>query len=411
MMANVLVSLIGTGKQAAGDKEANNYVTTDYLFEGKKYADRTLIVDVLLEAKPFDKVYLIGTAESMWDNVADVFGADEDYVLDLYEKKENGSIEEKDLVLLQKLLDERTNGAGSRILLVENGESEAELWRIFDQFMKIYDGLSKEDAIHLDVTHLFRSHSIFSFVVSELAGISKGVKVEGLYYGMLKQDEPSVILDMSIFFELLDWAKAIRNLKRYGNPMFLTEMMPKLGDDETERVYRNFAYALAVSDVAAMMQNIKYLKGKLGVFRKLEHHIATMVHDELRSFIERFDGVIDNTGRFQYALAKFYADTQNYPMAYISLTEAIVSRVCHAEGLDETDEEDRKEAKRIIVKEYRESPNDKYIRDVYVKVNNIRNNIAHKTTNSSRYSRTSPKDVIGNLDTYLSKIAPLFREK
>lgn len=410
-MAKVLVSLVGTGKPASGDRKANDYVKTDYMYKGKLYRERTLIVDVLTEAEKFDRIYLIGTDESMWDNVAGVFGAEDEYILQLYEKKEEDSIEEKDLRHLERLICAKTGAEKSKVLLVEKGENEQELWRIFDRFMTIYDDLDAGDEIHFDVTHLFRSHSIFSFVVSELAGIAKEVKLAGLYYGMLKKEEPSVIIDMSMFVELLDWAKAIRNLKRYGNPMFLTEMMPKLGDDETEKVYRNFAYALAVSDVAAMMQSVKYLKGKLSVFEKLEHHIAAMVHDELRSFIKRFDGVIDDTGRFQYALAKFYADTQNYPMAYISLTEAIVSRVCHVEGLDETDEENRKKAKRIIVKEYRESQNDKYIRDVYVKVNNIRNNIAHKTTNNSSYSRTSPKDVIGNLDTYLSKIAPLFREK
>jgi hypothetical protein len=34
-MSKVLVSLIGTGKQASGDSSNNRYITTDYILDGK----------------------------------------------------------------------------------------------------------------------------------------------------------------------------------------------------------------------------------------------------------------------------------------------------------------------------------------------------------------------------------------
>jgi CRISPR-associated Csx2 family protein len=406
-MAKILVSLVGTGKLASDDTEGHRYEPTDYEFEGKIYERRTLIADVLMEHYDFDRVYLVGTAQSMWENVAEVYGGSEEYQLKLMEKKEQGTLTEEDLEELGRLLDARAS-KGSRAMIVEKGETEEEWWRIFDTFFSIYDEMEKEDELYLDITHLFRSHSVLAFVVGELGGIFKDVRVKGLYYGMFTKGKASPIVDMSMFFELLDWAKAVRNLKRYGNPMFLTEMVPTLGSEEATRTFRNFAEALAVSDMAALMAAIKVLKGKLAVFERMDNRMASIVLGELKSFIERFDGKSDDLGDFQYELAKFYLETSNYPMFYITLTEAIVSKVCEVENLDPTSEEDRSEAKRVILKEYRNGPKD-FVNKVFYKVNGIRVNIAHKTGGNNRYKRSAPKDIVSNASCYLADITPLFK--
>jgi CRISPR-associated Csx2 family protein len=408
MMAKILVSLVGTGKLASDDTEGHRYETTDYEFEGKIYERRTLIADVMMEHFHFDRVYLVGTAQSMWENVAEVFGGSEEYQLKLMEKKERGTLTEEDLEELGRLLDARAS-KGSRAMIVEKGETEEEWWRIFDMFFSIYDAMEKEDELHFDITHLFRSHSVLAFVIGELGGIFKDVRVKGLYYGMFTKGKASPIVDMSMFFELLDWAKAVRNLKRYGNPMFLTEMVPTLGSEEATRTFKNFAESLAVSDMAALIASIKVLQGKLDIFEKLESRMADIVLGELRNFIDRFRGKLDDIGDFQYELAKFYLETSNYPMFYITLTEAIVSKVCEVEKLDPTIEDDRNEAKRIILKEYRNGPKD-FVNKVFYKVNGIRINIAHKTGGDDRYKRSAPKDIVTNASKYFQELAPLFRE-
>ena len=36
-MAKILISLLGTGRQAKGDNESNEYERTDYILDGKLY--------------------------------------------------------------------------------------------------------------------------------------------------------------------------------------------------------------------------------------------------------------------------------------------------------------------------------------------------------------------------------------
>ena len=82
-MAKVLISLIGTGKQASGDNSNNKYETTDYILENKLYKDMTFTSNAIIQHFNIDKVYFIGTNKSMWDNLVEKFGGDEEYQFEI----------------------------------------------------------------------------------------------------------------------------------------------------------------------------------------------------------------------------------------------------------------------------------------------------------------------------------------
>ena len=79
-MAKILISLLGTGKYAKGDSEKNEYEKTSYLLEGKLYKDLTFTSVAIIEHFNINKVYFIGTNKSMWDNMAEYFNSDEEYI-------------------------------------------------------------------------------------------------------------------------------------------------------------------------------------------------------------------------------------------------------------------------------------------------------------------------------------------
>lgn len=408
-MAKVLISLLGTGKAAMGDGQKNEYQSVEYLLDGKSYPGETLTAMPLIQKYGIEKVFLIGTRESMWDNVAVRMECDDDYCLKLIEHKDENRMDASTLTPLERQIDLQLGKEGSRCLLVDSGESDEELWSNFDVFMHILDTLDDGDELYLDITHLFRSLSVMSIILGEFGSINKNIRIGGVFYGMLKKGEPSLIIDMSIFFELLEWAKAIKYLKQYGSPESVSSNMYKLADTETAKAFKNFSEALMVSDVDAIMKGIKHIKGKLKLFEN-GHRITSLVLDELQSFIRRFDGKETNLSAFQLELSKFYLETKNYPMFYLTLTEAILSKVCELnKGLSPESEEDRNEAKAII-KEYKDT-NKAYVREIYYKINGVRINIAHKTSNTSSHKRMAPKDVVANASDYLNRLLPFFKKK
>ncbi len=213
-MAKILISLIGTGKYAKGDEENNRYETTDYIIEDKLYKNKSFTTNAIIEHCKIDKLFLIGTNQSMWDNMADVYGADEEYILGLLEKKESNSLKEDNLEKLNKLFEAKL-GSKSKCFIIKDGENENELWTIFEKFLEILEYIEDEDELYFDVTHLFRSVSIMSFIFAEFGIIYKNYNLKGIFYGMLRKNEPSLIINVNVFFELLEWARAIEEIENF----------------------------------------------------------------------------------------------------------------------------------------------------------------------------------------------------
>ena len=78
-MAKVLITLLGTGRQAK-DEESSKYEVTDYKIENKVYKNLTFLSNAIIQHKNIEKVFFIGTNKSMWDNIAETFKSDDDYM-------------------------------------------------------------------------------------------------------------------------------------------------------------------------------------------------------------------------------------------------------------------------------------------------------------------------------------------
>lgn len=408
-MAKVLVSLLGTGRKASGNEHKNEYEGTEYLFEGKCYENETFIANPLIDHYGMDKVFFIGTQQSMWDNIAEKF-ADEDEHFAILDKKEAGRIDEKGLGTLNLAIDKKLNGHGSKCFIVDDGENEDQLWRNFEKFLEIMDNLNDGDELYLDITHLFRSISIMSFVMSDFIKNYKDIHLSGVFYGMLKRGEPSLIINITLFFDLLAWAKAIKVLKDTGNGNALSTLINRNIDDKAlQNSFSDFSHALSISDLSAMQMSIQNLKGKMALFEQYDNKIINIIGKDLRAFIDELDA--RTLSKFQFNLANWYAKNNNYAMAYITLAEGAISALCEKYDLDNSIE-GRKEAKKII-REYgnwKKSSDDKQaIAKAYQKANSIRNNIAHKLDSNNKSSKSSPVNSIENFELYYSKLVTINR--
>jgi CRISPR-associated Csx2 family protein len=410
-MAKVLIALIGTGRYAKGDDKNNRYETTDYILDGKLYKDLAFTSDAIIKHFGIDRVYFIGTNKSMWDNLVERFGGDEEYMLEILEKKEEGNLTEEDLIKLGELIDNSLNGKGSRCFIVKDGENEEELWHIFEKFLEILDNLEEKDEVYFDITHLFRSLSVMSFVMAEFGSITHNINVKGMFYGMLKKDEPSKLINVAMFFEFLEWAKAFDELDRFASLDRLVLLANNKVSSNAYSVLQRMEEAFNIANMSAIYKEIQRLKTHLKYFEENENRIISFLAPRFREFIRRLDK--KSLGDFQFALAEFFAERNNSALGYVALAEAIVTKIGEKQGLSEEDikkEDVRKEIKNWIKegfsKEFPYShPRKKFADMFFNKINKIRNNICHQLENSK-----NAKHDIENLPVYIKKSKQFLKE-
>ena len=125
-MAKILISSLGTGNKRDG-----LYMKANYEINQKRYRT-SFIADALNKNLDFDKIYLVGTKKSIWDEAYLVFGGEsEEYLEELYEKKELGKVD--DTVLSEF----RTTLPNLETVIVKYGLDNDELWDNFSEFLNI----------------------------------------------------------------------------------------------------------------------------------------------------------------------------------------------------------------------------------------------------------------------------------
>jgi len=397
-MAKVLISLIGTGRRAKGDRTNNAYETTDYMIDKKLYKNKSFTTNAIIEHYGIEKLFLIGTNQSMWDNMAEEYGASEEYFLELVEKKEQKNLIEKDLEPLGNLFEQKL-GKKSQCFIIEDGENEEELWAIFDKFLEILEYIDDKDELYFDITHLFRSVSVMSFIFAEFGQIYKNYTLSGIFYGMLRTNEPSIIINVSIFFELLDWAKAIYEIENFASfDRFLQLAQGKMDKNGYNALQRTNE-AFSIANLSAIHTTIKNLAKHLNYLEENDNKIIKLISPKVKEFIKQLNK--NNLSEFQFAIAKFFADKNNYALAYIALTEAVITTVCEKKNLDVNDKDDREKAKDIIY-EFKDFPygsnENKFSYIYFQQINKIRNDIAHQL-----HTTKNPKDGIENFSKYFKE--------
>lgn len=407
-MAKILISSLGMGDRVKG------YQKADYAIDDKIYRDRTFISSVLCEHIGIDKLFLVGTKDSIWESVYEEFGGDSETAERIYTDKETRS--DTDLLLpVEQQIETKLGSKGSKCFIIKYGLNEDELWLNFDKYLQIMSKISKDDEVYLDITHSFRSLSLMSFVMSEFYANTRdyNLNIKGVYYGMFEASRkndgtkiPAPIVDLKMLFEILEWSRAIKNLKFYGNGYELMALIDK--SDQPKNIknsYEDFSYALSMSDIGAIQKSVKSLSKEIFDFSDPKAHILKIIAKDIKEFIDIFK--IDKLSDLQIELTSWYAKNKNFAMAYMTLAEAVPSLICEQNGMDPTDRDAREDAKDTLNK-YRGgknyNPEHKKAAEVYFKINNIRINIAHKLLEGNRRSNSNPRNSVNNIQEYIEKV-------
>jgi CRISPR-associated Csx2 family protein len=377
-MAKILISSLGLAR-----KEDGTYKKAKYSIDNKIY-ETSFIADALTQHLNIDKLFLIGTKKSIWDEAYVAFGGDdEEYQLELYEKKEDGCVDNKSLSKFNTIFKN-----GSKSFIVDYGLNDNEIWDNFEKFLEIADFIEDGDELYLDITHSFRSLSLMSFVMTQFAtSISeKKFKIKGLFYGMFEYsfesaDGTTPIVDIKILLEIQTWIKAIDAIKSYSDFDPLVRLLEQ--EDIEKNVNNAFVQlnnSIKMVNLAALEIFIKNAAKKVKSISSSSNKIIKLLAPEIIKLIEELD--TDVKSKFQYGLAKWFFKNKNYGLSYLALYESIISKSCEFKDYDVEEHKLREEAKHSI-------GDDKWGQYFYTKrgnskfknsISNIRNAIAHQNS-------------------------------
>ena len=366
----ILISSIGAGIRT-NPSVSGSYQKTRYKIEDSIYED-AFIAKALVDHYQVEKVFLIGTKGSIWDGVYTAFGGDDDFAVKLYEEQENRTITDHLLKKVAKQIDTYLTKEGSKCFLINYGIEDDELWSNFELFLKMADSIDKGDEIFLDITHSFRSLAFMSFVMLEFLNLikRKNISVQGVFYGMYEyiKEYPEVgyapVVNLKIFYDLLQWIKAINEFNNYGSSGLISKLLLNNYKEEKE-IFNNFTNSIYIGDMNNIRKSISLLNSKLEILKKSNHPIIKLLTSELEKFILMLNK--HSIAQFQFELSKWFCDHGNFALSYICLVESLVSIECEKNGFKVTDFGKREEIKNNLRDSYKE----------FREINKIRNDIAH----------------------------------
>jgi CRISPR-associated Csx2 family protein len=400
MGRKILISTLGTGDiKKDSDKD---YSETIYKIDGEEYPE-TLIAKVLVKHFNIDKAIFIGTNKSMWDNLYYSFGGENSEYLDLLTEYKKIGVTEDKLIKFNKTVDNFLDNNGSTSILIDYGKNTSdEIWDNFQKLLEIKNHIDNGDEIYLDITHGFRYMPILNIFLLEFISIfqSPVIKIKGVYYGMFS-DNISEIIDFKIFFDLLEWTKAINMFKYNSNAQQLIELLEK--DDSSKdvaNIFTQFSNNLQLANMASLWQFMKGASKKIKKLQESNNKIIKLLSSDLISMTTRFDK--EKQSDFQYELALWLHENQNYALSYLALYEAIITKSCELSNYDVNNHQEREKAKKSI-------GDDKYGKYFYTKyddsLSKIRNSIVHQ----SNERKDKVLQDINKLKIFLSSFENYFK--
>ena len=304
----ILVSFLGK------TKDSRSYDETAYAMPGGEiFKTRFIGMDLARQLK-VDRLVLLGTKTSMWDNLILEYLKEEGR-LDSFDGE---SFDEK-LRLVEDILSKTLNMT-VKAVEIPMGRTEAEQLHILEVLAQHID---KKDEVSIDVTHGFRHIPMLSILAASYLVTVKDIKMKDFYYGALDMKENGVcpILTLSGYSKLLNWVRAMERFEGSGNFGVFSPLY-KLEGVESQ--------SLASAAFFERTNQVRDARGKLSTFRQHDEEVVSR-SPLLRLFhpiLQERTSWYKKQHRYEYELelADFYRKKQDWGRAIIYLLEGYYSR-------------------------------------------------------------------------------------
>ncbi len=385
MAQKVQISFIGTGRY----NDNREYETAPYRFPDEaENMNYSFFAAALKEHYRIDKMILIGTVHSMWEEVYNWFahkdGSFDDEVWstigDHCEKA--GYASPLEIPHQEKI--EKALGKGSKIILVKYGINSREIEYNANKILELQQYLNRKDELYVDITHAFRSLPLYLMnLLIYIQNVSrKEIKINSICYGMLDVKRElgyAPVVEMKSLMEINEWISGAYSFMEFGNAYKISRLL----DDEYKSVsqklwkfsdIKNLNYLDALEKQVNEMNDLRTIPLPL----ISEPVVRPVIVDYLNTLSR-----CSTTSLFQFQLAKWHYEKHNYSSSYIVFIEAIISYVCELNNLDVKEKNQRNRAKNMLNNDEELKP----VKNIYSEVNAGRKEIAHSVKGKKSYKQ------------------------
>lgn len=411
MGKNVLISFLGTGPLES--KEKRIYKTVRYNIDGEDLGDFPFVTAALKKHYQIDKVLLIGTVHSMWEEVYrwfnEEFGRefDENVWLDIAEACEKANyLSELSIPHQEKV--ESAIGKDSKIILIKYGINEQEIAENTNIILGLQQYLNNGDNLIVDITHSFRSLPLFMMnLLIYLRNVSeKKISISHIHYGMLEMSKElgfAPIIDMKSMMDVNDWITGAYSFSEYGNAYKISRLI-ETEDKSVSTLLNEFSNLMNLNHLFAI-QNISQ---RLGAVKNKKYHTLLpelTINPIVESFINNFDVIGGQHSLFQLKVARWQLNHRKYAQAMLTVQESMISFVCEQNNMEWGDFENREFAK-LALKYHPQGrllKCDRELKQIYKKLQPLRNSTAHslETTKNVLNMLKVLADSVSQLETII----------
>ena len=384
-MSKVLISFLGTGSQTNGSyRKAEYRITLPTDNATQMVYETSFVADALATHYGVDKIILIGTVKSMWDEVYYSFCTRNKVVVDgeyhehlfetCQEAKYDSELKLPDIERLEAAL-----GKDSHVVLVRYGLNEEELNFNIAQVLSVEQYLYSGDELIVDITHSFRSLPmlLMNTLIYLKKKKKKKINISHITYGMLditRELGYTPVIDLKKVMDVNEWISASYSFMEFGNAYKIAGLLEADNSKSQANVLRDFSDVKNLNDIQAIENQVQRLKSV--------SQLSPIAEITVRPVINNITQALSNAkshSEFQFRLAYWHYSIHNYASAYITLVEAIITYVCEQKGLDYSNKDQRDIAKDILMKntDYCE------LKKIYEPVNRNRKRIAHSIAYST----------------------------
>lgn len=231
---------------------------------------------------------------------------------------------------------------------IADGVNDNDFLSIFQQ---IYESMDENDEITFDVTNGFRSIPFLFYPVISYAKELKNITIDNIYYGpYVRGINPTVILDLQKYGEILDWANAAHIFRISGNAKEILQLSQKRynGLEEKDSFGESQQASKWLSSLTEALLTCRSDDSKESISksaRKLFQSRSKMEsssrNKEYMLFDELLKHALDSVSEFNkdmnhYELgmhtAEWCIERGLVQQAYTALREANISYLCYAFG-------------------------------------------------------------------------------
>lgn len=362
------ISLLGT----------NAYWPCNYVMDNNRAEDCCYIQEALIKllaskGLEFDSVLIFTTKEAYEKN---------------WVKNEYGERSKQPRQGLKMILESIFARDPQRVrnIPIPGGNSEEELWQLFDIFMA---NIEEGDEVVLDITHSFRFLPMLTFIALCFAKVVKKCQIKGIYYGafevlgsldrikeMPMDERNAPVFDLTPFAVLFEWVIGVDRYLKTGDASIVEQLTRRESGRLSKRIKEDVSRSEFPTDAASLFRDPRLLRRLAEAMVQFSAAVFTCRGQELSEKALELKGAIeevvesgayehikplaqmvdllksrfDRFGRDEHAdmleVVKWCLQNNMYQQGLTILEEGLTSFACDMYGLDKRAREIREEINR-----------------------------------------------------------------